>query len=59
MSQAKLNTLLYGALCAAALLAASVSSRAEEAGASATGGPVVCKDGTTAAHGGRGACHGH
>lgn len=52
-----LNGLLYGAMCAAVLFAAPARS-AEEAGAQ-SGPPVTCKDGTTAPHGGHGACQGH
>jgi hypothetical protein len=54
------HNLIRCALLAAALLAAPALCVAQ--GTSATGdssGPVTCKDGTTAAHGGRGACHGH
>lgn len=55
MNVAKLNGLICGALLSAALLAAPAVTRAQDASA----GPVTCKDGSTAAHGGRGACKGH
>ena len=47
---------LYGALLAAALLAAPAVSSAQS---TSTSGPVTCNDGTTSPHGGRGACSGH
>jgi hypothetical protein len=43
--------LLAVALCSPSLVLA--------ANATATSSPVICKDGTTASHGGRGACSGH
>lgn len=50
---------LMAAVVAAALwLAPAPASAAASASASASG-PVPCKDGTMAAHGGRGACRGH
>jgi len=55
MNVAKLNTWLCGALWVGAMMIAPAVSTAQDSGAS----PVVCKDGTTAAHGGRGACSGH
>jgi hypothetical protein len=55
MNVAKLNGLICGAFLSAALLAAPAVTLAQDASAS----PVTCKDGTTAAHGGRGACKGH
>jgi len=48
------RSVLLGAL----LLGMAAASLAQEAGTTASA-PVICKDGTTAAHGGRGACHGH
>jgi hypothetical protein len=63
MNLAKLNGLVCGALCAAALAAAPAVSLAQAAttpaASSSSSGPVTCKDGTTSAHGGRGACSGH
>jgi hypothetical protein len=53
----KLSTLICGALLAAALLAAPPLASAQTSDSSST--PVTCKDGTTAAHGGRGACSRH
>jgi hypothetical protein len=55
MNVAKLNALIGGAILVAAMMVAPAVSTAQ--GSSA--GPVACKDGTTAAHGGRGACRGH
>jgi hypothetical protein len=55
MNVTKLNGLICGALLSAALLAAPAVTLAQDASA----GPVTCKDGSTAAHGGRGACKGH
>src|ERR1700758_4114404 len=57
MSLTRLNTLVRCALCALAFAAAPTISPAQTAAASAST-PVKCKDGTTAAHGGRGACSG-
>jgi len=51
----RLSTFALGAMLAAALLAAPAVSSAQDA----SGSPVVCNDGTTSAHGGRGACSGH
>jgi hypothetical protein len=63
MNLAKLNSLVCGALCAAALAAAPAVSLAQAAtspaASSSSSGPVTCKDGTTSPHGGRGACSGH
>jgi hypothetical protein len=55
MNVAKLNASMCGAILVAAMLVAPAVSTAQGSGA----GPVACKDGTTAAHGGRGACRGH
>jgi len=55
MNVAKLNALMCGAVLVAAMMVAPAVSTAQGSSAS----PVVCKDGTTAAHGGRGACSGH
>ncbi|HJX20645.1 MAG TPA: hypothetical protein VJ454_06600, partial [Steroidobacteraceae bacterium] len=55
MNVARLNALTCGAVLVVAMMVAPAVSTAQ--GASA--GPVACKDGTTAAHGGRGACSGH
>jgi hypothetical protein len=55
MNVAKLNALICGAVWVAAMMVAPAVSTAQGSSAS----PVVCKDGTTAAHGGRGACSGH
>jgi hypothetical protein len=55
MNVAKLNALLCGAILVAAMIVAPAVSTAQGSSAS----PVTCKDGTTAAHGGRGACSGH
>jgi hypothetical protein len=55
MNVAKLNALMCGALLGVAMMVAPAVSTAQDASA----GPVACKDGTTAAHGGRGACSGH
>jgi len=54
MNLVKFNGLVCGAVLAAALLAAPAMSVAQS-----SSGPVTCKDGTTSAHGGRGACSGH
>jgi hypothetical protein len=63
MNLTKLNALVCGALCAAALAAGPAVSLAQAAttpaASSSSSGPVTCKDGTTSAHGGRGACSGH
>ena len=55
MNIARLNAVMCGAIWVAAMMAAPAVSTAQ--GSSAK--PVACKDGTTAAHGGRGACSGH
>ena len=56
MNVAKLNSLICGAFLSAALLAAPVITLAQDTSAA----PLpVCKDGTTAAKAGRGACRGH
>jgi hypothetical protein len=55
MNIAKLNTVMFGAIWVAAMMAAPAVSTAQDSSAK----PVACKDGTTAAHGGRGACSGH
>jgi hypothetical protein len=55
MNVAKLNAWMCGALLLAAMMVAPAVSTAQDRSAT----PVVCKDGTTAAHGGRGACSGH
>lgn len=57
MNLVKLNALMSAALLTAALIAAPAVSLAQATGSSSA--PVTCKDGTTAAHGGRGACSGH
>ncbi len=57
MNLVRLNALMSGALLAAVLIAAPMASSAQATGSSSA--PVTCKDGTTAAHGGRGACSGH
>src|SRR6516165_3243776 len=44
---------------AAPAAAAPASAAATSGSSSGSGGPVVCKDGTTSPHGGRGACSGH
>jgi hypothetical protein len=56
MNLSRLNTLICGALCAAALGAAPMVTLAQASTAST---PVKCKDGTTSEHGGRGACSHH
>ncbi|MBV8878090.1 MAG: signal peptide protein [Gammaproteobacteria bacterium] len=49
-----------GASAGAASGSSSAGGSSPASGASpAGGGPVVCKDGTTSPHGGRGACSGH
>jgi hypothetical protein len=55
MKIAKLNAVMCGAIWVAAMMAAPAVSTAQDSSAK----PVACKDGTTAAHGGRGACSGH
>ncbi len=55
MNVAKLNALMCGALLLGAMMVAPAVSTAQGSSAS----PVACQDGTTAAHGGRGACSGH
>ena len=50
-----LNGLAFSAALAVALLATPAVSSAQ----STSSGPVVCNDGTTSPHGGRGACSGH
>ncbi len=55
MNIAKLKAVMYGAIWVAAMMAAPAVSTAQDSSAK----PVACKDGTTAAHGGRGACSGH
>jgi len=55
MNIARLNAVMCGALWVAAMMAAPAVSTAQDSSAK----PVACKDGTTAAHGGRGACSGH
>lgn len=55
MNVAKLNALICGAVLVAMMAVAPAVSTAQDSSA----GPVACKDGTTAAHGGRGACSGH
>lgn len=60
MNLTRLNTLICGALCAAALGAAPVVTVAQATTATpAASTTVKCKDGTTSAHAGRGACSGH
>src|SRR5580700_11231536 len=54
MNIVRFNRLLCGTLMAAALCAATTLWAQDS-----TSSPVVCKDGTSAAHGGRGACSGH
>src|SRR6185312_5634873 len=54
MKVARFNSLVCGAWCAAALLAAPAISLAQSSSAT-----VTCKDGTTSTHSGRGACSGH
>jgi len=55
MNIARLNPVICGAIWVAAIMAAPAVSTAQDSAAK----PVACKDGTTAAHGGRGACSGH
>jgi len=62
MNLKRLNGLICGALCAAALAAMPAATIAQTTAAPASGAastPVMCKDGTTSPHGGRGACSGH
>jgi hypothetical protein len=56
-----IGVLLTASLLAVTLLGSPAPTPAQTAPAagSASSGPVICKDGTTAAHGGRGACSGH
>ena len=58
MNLVKVTSLMGSALLAAAVLAAPALSFAQATSAN-TSAQVSCKDGTTAAHGGRGACSGH
>jgi hypothetical protein len=58
------NSLIYGALLAAVLAFPVLGNAADTTTAatpapSAAPGPVLCKDGTTATHSGRGACSHH
>ena len=55
----RLNTFMFGALCALALGAAPAVSVAQTTAAAPDATPVKCKDGSTSPHGGRGACRGH
>ena len=55
VTKSRLNGLTLSAVFAAVLLAMPAVSSAQ----STSSGPVVCNDGTTSAHGGRGACSGH
>jgi hypothetical protein len=55
----RLNTLICGALCAAALGAAPVVTVAQATTTTPAATSVKCKDGSTSPHGGRGACSGH
>jgi len=55
LTKTTLNGLTLSAVLAAALLTAPAVSSAQ----STSSGPVVCNDGTTSPHGGRGACSGH
>jgi len=55
MNIARLKAVMYAAIWVAAMMAAPAVSTAQDSSAK----PVACKDGTTAAHGGRGACSGH
>ena len=55
MKLVRLTSLICGALVLVAASAAPSVSSAEDVKAS----PVMCKDGTTSPHGGRGACSGH
>src|SRR5262250_1366156 len=55
IARIRLDALTASAWLAAAMLAAPAFSPAQEASST----PVVCNDGTTSPHGGRGACSGH
>jgi hypothetical protein len=55
----RLNSFIFGALCALALGAAPAVSVAQTTAAAPDATAVKCKDGSTSAHGGRGACRGH
>jgi hypothetical protein len=55
LMKTRLNSLSLSAMLAAALLAVPAILPAQ----STSSGPVVCNDGTTSPHGGRGACSGH
>src|SRR6516225_1493238 len=55
LTKTRFNGLSLSAVFAAVLLAAPAVSSAQ----STSSGPVVCNDGTTSPHGGRGACSGH
>ncbi|HEY1873267.1 MAG TPA: hypothetical protein VGG67_02575, partial [Steroidobacteraceae bacterium] len=55
LTKTRLNGLTLSVMFAAALLAAPAVSFAQ----SSSSAPVVCNDGTTSPHGGRGACSGH
>src|SRR6516225_1069159 len=55
LTKTRFNGLSLSAVFAAVLLAAPTVSLAQ----STSSGPVVCNDGTTSPHGGRGACSGH
>src|SRR5882672_1403811 len=55
MNIARLKAVMYCAIWVAAMMAAPAVSTAQDSSAK----PVACKDGPTAAHGGRGACSRH
>jgi hypothetical protein len=55
VARTRLDALTVSAWLAAAMLAAPAFLSAQEASST----PVVCNDGTTSPHGGRGACSGH
>jgi hypothetical protein len=55
LTKTRLNGFTLSVVFAAALLAVPIDSSAQ----STSSGPVVCNDGTTSPHGGRGACSGH
>ena len=55
LTKTRFSGLSLSAVFAAVLLAAPAVSSAQ----STSSGPVVCNDGTTSPHGGRGACSGH
>lgn len=55
LTKTRFSGLSLSAVFAAVLLAAPAISSAQ----STSSGPVVCNDGTTSPHGGRGACSGH